>query len=207
MLITNYTGDKLHFGLAAERAIEKQLVKEGRCVVLPATDDVSIGRSKCEKVGRRGLAGNSITMKILGAAAAREYSFERLVEIGRAVNDQLVSMGSALDHCHVPGRQNHEEIGDDVCVIGAGIHNEPGAQKISPFPPVEGLIAQLLALLCDQNDPERAFVKFNENDDTVLLINNYGGLSNLELGALTQETLSQLGLSTFKLIDCMLTWG
>jgi dihydroxyacetone kinase len=61
LLITNYTGDKLHFGLAAERAIEKQLVKGGKCVVLPATDDVSIGRSKCEKVGRRGLAGNSIS--------------------------------------------------------------------------------------------------------------------------------------------------
>lgn len=64
-------------------------------------------------------------MKVLGAAAAREYGFERCVEIGRAVNGQLVSIGSALDHCHVPGRQNHDEIGDDVCVIGAGIHNEP----------------------------------------------------------------------------------
>jgi dihydroxyacetone kinase len=50
-----------------------------------------------------------------------------------------------------------------------------------------------LGLICDQNDPERAFVKFNKGDDTVLLINNYGGLSNLELGALTEETLSQLG--------------
>lgn len=131
-------------------------------------------------------------MKVLGAAAEREYSFERCVEIGRAVNGQLVSIGSALDHCHVPGRQNHDEIGDDVCVIGAGIHNEPGAQKISPFPSVEDLVSQLLTLICDQNDPERAFIKFNENDDTVLLINNYGGLSNLELGALTQETLAQL---------------
>jgi dihydroxyacetone kinase len=64
---------------------------------------------------------------------------------------------------------------------------------VSPFPSVEDLISQLLTLICDQNDPERAFVKFNETDDTVLLINNYGGLSNLELGALTQETLSQLG--------------
>jgi dihydroxyacetone kinase len=64
-------------------------------------------------------------MKILGAAAAKEYTFERCVEIGKAVNGQLVSIGSALDHCHVPGRQNHDEIGDDVCVIGAGIHNEP----------------------------------------------------------------------------------
>ncbi len=59
LLITNYTGDKLHFGLAAERALEGGFAK--KCVVLPATDDVSIGRSKSEKVGRRGLAGNSIS--------------------------------------------------------------------------------------------------------------------------------------------------
>ncbi|EPE26915.1 DAK1/DegV-like protein [Glarea lozoyensis ATCC 20868] len=190
LLITNYTGDKLHFGLAAERALAAGFAK--KVVVLPATDDVSIGRSRCEKVGRRGLAGNVITMKVLGAAASQEYSYERLVDIGKAVNNQLVSIGSALDHCHVPGRQNHDEIGDDVCVVGAGIHNEPGAQKVSPFPSVEDLIAQLLTLICDQKDPERGFVRFSDNDDTVLLINNYGGLSNLELGALTQETLSQL---------------
>jgi dihydroxyacetone kinase len=47
-------------------------------------------------------------------------------------------------------------------------------------------------LICDPKDKERAFVKFNKDDDTVLLINNYGGLSNLELGALTHETLEQL---------------
>jgi len=190
LLITNYTGDKLHFGLAAERALEGGYA--GKVVVLPATDDVSIGRSRSAKVGRRGLAGNSITMKMLGAAAAKEYSFERLVEIGKAINDQLVSIGSALDHCHVPGRQNHESIGDDGVYIGSGIHNEPGAEKITPFPPVEELISKLLTLLCDQNDPERAFVKFNKDDETVLLIDNYGGLSPLELGALTQETLAQL---------------
>lgn len=61
LLITNYTGDKLHFGLAAERAIERGLVKGGKCVVLPATDDVSIGRSRCGRVGRRGLAGNVVS--------------------------------------------------------------------------------------------------------------------------------------------------
>ncbi|TVY82179.1 Dihydroxyacetone kinase [Lachnellula suecica] len=185
LLITNYTGDKLHFGLAAERALAQGLA--GKCTVLPATDDVSIGRMKCGC-----LLSLSVAMKILGAAAAKEYSFERCVEVGKAVNDQLVSIGSALDHCHVPGRQNHEEVGEDVVVIGAGIHNEPGAQKVSPFPPVEDLISQLLTLICDQKDPERAFVKFNKDDDTVLLINNYGGLSTLEIGALTEETLTQL---------------
>jgi hypothetical protein len=59
LLITNYTGDKLHFGLAAERALTAGLAK--KCVVLPATDDVSIPRSKAEKVGRRGLAGNVLS--------------------------------------------------------------------------------------------------------------------------------------------------
>ena len=64
-------------------------------------------------------------MKVVGAAAAAKYSFERCVEIGKAVNEQLATIGSALDHCHVPGRQNHHSIPNDVCVVGAGIHNEP----------------------------------------------------------------------------------
>jgi dihydroxyacetone kinase len=193
LMITNYTGDKLHFGLAAERALATGL--SPNVVVLPATDDVSIGRAKSQRVGRRGLAGNVITMKIVGAAARANYSFDRCVDIGKAVNSQLATIGSALDHCHVPGRQNHESIPDDICVVGAGIHNEPGAERIAPFPAVEDLIAQLLKLVCDPNDPERAFVKFDKDDDVVLLINNFGGISNLELGALTQETLEQLGES------------
>lgn len=63
LLITNYTGDKLHFGLAAERAVAAGLAE--KCMVLPATDDVSIPRSKCEKVGRRGLAGNVVSKYFL----------------------------------------------------------------------------------------------------------------------------------------------
>jgi dihydroxyacetone kinase len=199
LMITNYTGDKLHFGLAAERALASGLTPQ--VVVLPATDDVSIGRSKSSIVGRRGLAGNVITMKAVGAAAARKYSFERCVEIGKAVNSQLATIGSTLDHCHVPGRQNHESISDDVCVVGAGIHNEPGAQRVSPFPSVEDLIDQLLEFVCDPNDPERGYVKFGQNDDVVLLINNHGGLSNLELGALTHEILDQLGKFSNQSID------
>lgn len=59
LMITNYTGDKLHFGLAAERALASGMAK--KIAVLPATDDVSIGRSKSGIVGRRGLAGHMIS--------------------------------------------------------------------------------------------------------------------------------------------------
>lgn len=34
---------------------------------------------------------------------------------------------------------------------------------------------------------------FEKDDSVVLVVNNYGGLSNLELGALTDETITQLG--------------
>ncbi len=64
-------------------------------------------------------------MKILCGAAAKGASFERCLSIGRAVNDEVVSIGSSLDHCHVPGREGHKPIPSDVCVVGAGIHNEP----------------------------------------------------------------------------------
>ncbi|KAI1871040.1 hypothetical protein JX265_006080 [Neoarthrinium moseri] len=191
LMITNYTGDKLHFGLAAERAKAEGLSK--KVAVIPLTDDVSLGRSKSSVVGRRGLPGHVIPMKIVGAAAANKYSFERCVDLAKAVNSQVVSIGSALDHCHVPGRQKHESLPADVVVVGAGIHNEPGAQRLTPFPPVEDLISYCLKLLCDQNDSERAFVEFNAGDEVVLLVNNYGGLSNLELGALTDEAITQLG--------------
>lgn len=67
---------------------------------------------------------------------------------------------------------------------------------------MEGLIQYCLKLLCDPADEERYFVTFEKGDSTVLVINNYGGMSNLELGALTDETLTQLGKSILKRNGC-----
>lgn len=62
-----------------------------------------------------------------------------------------------------------------------------------PHPSGEDLIAQMLDLILNQEDPERAFVKFKKDDQIVLLLNNQGGLSALEMGAIMDETLTQLG--------------
>jgi len=48
-------------------------------------------------------------------------------------------------------------------------------------------------LILKQDDPERSFVKFKDGDDLVLLVNNQGGMSALEMGAVVDETLTQLG--------------
>lgn len=54
LCITNYTGDRLHFGLAREKthAMGQKIAQ------IPLTDDVALGRKKSELLGRRGLAGN-----------------------------------------------------------------------------------------------------------------------------------------------------
>lgn len=61
----NYTGDKLNFGLAAEKA--KARGRDVRMVIVE--DDASIKGNAL--VGRRGLAGVVLVHKIAGAAAAK----------------------------------------------------------------------------------------------------------------------------------------
>jgi dihydroxyacetone kinase len=60
LCITNYTGDKLHFGLARE----KGLALGHKISVVNMAEDAALGRKKSELVGRRGLAGNLLGMLV-----------------------------------------------------------------------------------------------------------------------------------------------
>jgi len=73
----------------------------------------------------------------------------------------------------------------DVTDATQGLHEKE-------IPPPDELIQELLRYLLDENDKDRAFVKFTSDDEVALLINNFGGLSNLELEALTSLTISHL---------------
>lgn len=188
LVITNYTGDCLHFGLAAE----KTKAKGQPCRMLICGDDVSIGKVNGSLVGRRGLAAQIGVLKVLGAANASGASLDELFDLGTAVNGQSVSIAATLDHCHVPGRTEHGALSDDVVEIGTGPHNEPGYRKLSPPPSPQGLVQEILKYCLDPNDPERSYVQFNPDDETALLVSNFGGMSNLELGGLVDELLQQM---------------
>jgi triose/dihydroxyacetone kinase / FAD-AMP lyase (cyclizing) len=71
-----------------------------------------------------------------------------------------------------------------------GIHNESGHRRVSPVPPLRDLIPQLLDLITSTADKERSFLPLqgNKKDSVVLLVNNLGGLSELELGGIVAET-------------------
>ena len=70
VVVMNYTGDVLNFGVAVENArtagIEVDMVVVG--------DDAGVGRAKSGKVGRRGIAGTVLVLKIAGALAAEGYA-------------------------------------------------------------------------------------------------------------------------------------
>lgn len=61
----NYTGDVLNFGMAAEKLRAAGVKTEFFAI----NDDVGVGRAKSGKVGRRGIAGGILLLKIVGALA------------------------------------------------------------------------------------------------------------------------------------------
>ena len=71
-----------------------------------------------------------------------------------------------------------------------GIHNEPGHRRLSPIPPLNKLLPQLVEFLTSTTDAERSFLPFKNNgsDRVVLLVNNLGGTSELEMGAVVNES-------------------
>lgn len=188
--VMNYTGDVLNFGMAVEKAKAAGLKVE----MLIVGDDVGVGRTKAGKVGRRGIAGTVLVHKISGALAARGASLKDVYKVAKLTSDNIVSVGASLDHVHVPGRviaegNSKEALAIGEVEIGMGIHNEAGSGRAKVELPE--LVKTMLKQLLDSKDKDRAFLNVNSNE-VVLLINNLGGVSVLELGGITAEVVDQL---------------
>lgn len=185
--VMNYTGDVLNFGVAVEKAKAAGI----NCEMVVVGDDVGVGRAKAGKVGRRGIAGTVLVHKISAALAAQNRPLDEVVKVARLTAQNLVSVGASLSHVHVPGRREDETgtLGPQEIELGMGIHNEAGSGRETVELPA--LVAKMLAQLLDQSDKDRAFLNVNSNE-VVLLINNLGGVSVLELGGITTEVVQQL---------------
>ncbi|AMD22081.1 HGL259Cp [Eremothecium sinecaudum] len=187
LIVKNYTGDVLHFGLAAERARDLGI----DCQMVVVGDDVSVGRSKGGGVGRRALAGTVLVHKITGAFAENfpQYGVKGAATIAKIVNDNLVTIGTSLNHCKVPGRDFETTLKRNQVELGMGIHNEPGVEVLEPIPGTAEIIERyMLPKLLDPEDKDRYFVEFDPSDEVVLLVNNLGGISNFMISAIAAKT-------------------
>jgi dihydroxyacetone kinase len=69
-----------------------------------------------------------------------------------------------------------------------GIHNEPGTSKL-PLGTASDLVGNMLSKIVDTTDADRGFVPFKHDgkDEVVLLVNDLGAVSELEMSGITNE--------------------
>lgn len=193
-MIMNYTGDVLNFGLAVEKARARGTEVE----MVVVGDDVGVGRAASGKVGRRGIAGTCLVLKITGALAAMGAGLVETTKVARLVSENLVSVGASLAHVHVPGREGSvEDLGEGVVEVGMGIHNEDGSERLKIELPE--LVKKMLAQLLDTSDTDRAFLEKKKDDEFILLVNNLGGVSVLEMGGIANQVIDELE-KTWKIV-------
>jgi dihydroxyacetone kinase len=189
VIVMNYTGDVLNFGMGVEKARARGINVE----MVVVGDDVGVTRSAAGKVGRRGIAGTCLVLKVVGALAETGATLEDTVKVAKLVAGNVVSVGASLSHVHVPGREKvsaEDDLGEEEVEVGMGIHNEAGSERVKTD--LVGLVKKMLSQLLDQNDKERAFLEIKKGEKCVLMINNLGGVSVLELGGIADEIIRQL---------------
>ena len=113
MVIKNYSGDIMNFGLSADLA-EMDDIEVAQVIV---KDDVAVPDRE-EGTGRRGIAGTVFVHKLAEVKAAAE----------KAVRN-IRTMGVAMTPCILPavGKPGFQ-IADDEIEIGMGIHGEQGVE-------------------------------------------------------------------------------
>lgn len=169
LIVKNYTGDRLNFGLAAEKAKRYGLKVE----MVIVADDIALPGNKQP----RGIAGTALVHKIAGYAAEKGKSLSDVRAIAQQACDNLWSLGVAMQTCNLPGSDDEEgRIKQGHVELGLGIHGEPGASVVDTQNS-KAIIDTLVAPLKEKAGDGRFAV----------LINNLGGVSALEMALLTKE--------------------
>ena len=176
----NYAGDRLNFGVAADRLRDEGI--DTRIVYV--TDDIASANPE-EHDKRRGIAGTFTVYKMAGAAAERGADLDEVERLMRAANAATISFGVAFDGCTLPGAEQplfHVERGQ--MDFGLGIHGEPGISSSALMPAAQLARRLVESVLAER--PERA------DGRAALLLNGLGATKYEELFVLYAEVADLL---------------
>ncbi len=180
LIVKNYTGDRLNFGLAAELARADGTAVE----MVVVADDVALAAGGAH-AGRRGIAGTVLVHKIAGAAAAAGRDLVAVRDAAQAAVAALGTMGVAFGACTVPAvGVPGFELGEDEIEWGLGIHGESGVEKTA-IEPADDIVKRLLDLII-------ADLGLTDGARVALLVNNLGGSSVSELGVVARAAVRHL---------------
>ncbi|WP_257454728.1 dihydroxyacetone kinase family protein [Archangium lipolyticum] len=180
LIVKNYTGDRLNFGLAAELARAEGIPTE----IVVVADDVSL-RDTVEPSRRRGIAGTILVHKVAGAAAASGASLAEVAREAAATAAGLGTMGVGLGPCTVPaaGRPGFA-LGVGEIELGLGIHGEQGVRRV-PLQPADALVDTLLETILED-------LRIGAGERVALLVNGLGGTPPMELAIVARRALAVL---------------
>ncbi|BFZ07456.1 hypothetical protein BsWGS_10495 [Bradybaena similaris] len=184
MIVTNYTGDRLNFGIACERARLKghqtEMVVVGEDCALDSVD---------HSAGRRGLAGTMMIHKIAGAMAEQGKSLEYIVTALNSIKERMGTIGLSLSPCSVPGSGPSFTLQPDEMELGLGVHGEAGVQRMK----VQTAHDAVKTMMDHMTNPQTStHISIKSGDRVALMINNLGGTSVLELNIIAKEAISYL---------------
>ena len=182
LLVKNYTGDRLNFGLAAEQARREGL--DVRMVIV--ADDIALAQASQP----RGIAGTVLMHKYVGHLAERGLALDDLAERAKRFASQLLTLGMALSSCTLPGHAIERRSPE----LGLGIHNEPGAEQVAPKNAAEAVAIVLTPLLAEAQQ------RYGKQRLLVVMLNDLGGCSTQELAVLTDELLTRIGVERIALM-------
>jgi ATP-dependent dihydroxyacetone kinase len=177
VIVKNYTGDRLNFGLAAERARSEGLA----VATVRVADDVALP----DALQPRGLAGTVLVHKLAGYLAARGDELEPIRARAQALADSMSTLGLALGPCQVPGRPAEVRSPE----LGMGIHNEPGARSAAPTNAREAMALVIEPLLAHVD------ARYGKDAPLVAMLGDLGGCSSQELLILVNELCRAVGPS------------
>ena len=177
LIVKNYTGDRLNFGLAAELARAEGIPVE----IAIVADDVSL-RRHTPRERRRGIAGTVLVHKIAGGAALG-CRWRRSPPPRAAA--QLGSMGVALGGCTLPGAEKSGfTLADNEIELGLGIHGEKGVER-SAMLPADQLTATLLDYIVED-------MGLAAGARVALLVNGLGATPQMELDVVMRAAYDKL---------------
>ena len=187
LVVKNYTGDRLNFGLAAEMARVQGVPVE----VVIVDDDVALKGTE-QATGARGIAGTVFIHKLLGAAAAEGRNLAEVAAIGRAAVSSLATMGVSFSAGTSPavGRPGFD-LGEDEMELGLGIHGEPGKMR-SRLQHADELTETLLTEILK-------YGAFGDQKRVAIMVNNLGATPEMELAIVARHAASFLQSKGFTL--------
>lgn len=168
LIVKNYTGDRLNFGLAAERARAYGL----NVSMVIVDDDIALP----DLPQARGVAGTLFVHKIAGALAESGADLDTIANAARKVISGTSTIGMSLDTCTVPGSPKEHRIPEGHAELGLGIHGEAGVEQIVHSDARSAVAAMVERLQAAMEDKPH-----------VVLVNNLGGTSILEMSILMHE--------------------